>query len=140
MRKSSCVFVLNEKGKVLVIARKDNNKMFGLPGGELEEDKDSSFLECASRELFEETGIDLTVNLNKFIPLYVGEVNNYWCATYLVHIKKGDHLISTEEGLDYKWVSLDELVKIPPFSAYNKKVVEQYKSFALCSVINYIGK
>jgi 8-oxo-dGTP pyrophosphatase MutT (NUDIX family) len=53
------LFLMNEKGRVLTITRKGNENSFGLVGGKIDA-TDKSARHALDREVFEETGIDIS--------------------------------------------------------------------------------
>lgn len=56
---SACVYVENEKGEVLLVRSLHRSDTLELPGGAL--DKEESIVDCAIREVKEETGLDIEV-------------------------------------------------------------------------------
>lgn len=79
------IFIVNyETDKILIGKRKDNN-MFALPGGWLE--KLEEFEECGSREIKEETDLDIPANNLHHLRTYncLDPQNNYHnVAIYLL--------------------------------------------------------
>jgi len=59
--------VLNKDGKILMGKRGDC-KLYGLPGGHLE--RYESWEECSSRELKEETNLDIPPDQMKFVAMF----------------------------------------------------------------------
>ncbi len=66
MLNATAVVIVNENNEVLLQKRSDN-KMWGLPGGLME--LDESIEECAIREVKEETNLD--IEITKFIGVFI---------------------------------------------------------------------
>jgi 8-oxo-dGTP pyrophosphatase MutT (NUDIX family) len=136
--KAACVCLVNsESGTVLTVSRKNNKQVFTMPGGKCEPGE--SFIDCANRELEEETGYknkhcspsvffeDFHFNQEK-----PGTV--YYCKTILMifHpdlfdlVPVGEH----ETGI-IKWQSPNILVHpTNPLLDYNLKFFEEFKCHA----------
>ncbi len=76
------VLVINEKGQLLLQKRSDTGE-WGVPGGAMEPAE--TYIEAAKRELYEETGIEVS-DLNLF-GLYSGEER-------VIHYPNGDVVYS----------------------------------------------
>lgn len=107
---SNMCMVYDDKGKILVLNRKDK-KWCGIafPGGHVE--KNESFSDAVIREVFEETGLVI-----KF-PQLCGIKQWYESngTRYVVFCYKTNHfsgnIVSSDEG-DLSWVNLDEINKM----------------------------
>lgn len=132
MKYATCVLIPQD-GKFLAISRRNDTSLWGLPGGKC--DPLETNVECAQRELREETGI--IAAQTGFEPLWVGFCPgklappvDYWVTTYLwVDSRVHDHELKPEEGFALRWMTQDELCDpaVSPFADYNVKVFEAFK-------------
>ena len=107
------VIAFNERmTKVLCICNKCIHdkygyEQWGLPKGHMEE-TDKVYSKCASRELFEETGVRYNILQNKFV---FKRINN--TIYYPIIIKETSKLeqLDKKEILKVEWKSLEELKK-----------------------------
>jgi len=114
MNKSVQIVLLNEKGQVLAVSRKDNHNDFGLVGGKVDEGE--TIIEAAIRETKEETGLDIT-NLRCILQMFKNYKMGYtfladWSGT-----------IYTKEPHIVKWTSFETINK-GSFGEWNKIVTE----------------
>ena len=112
------VIVVNEQGNILMGKRTDNNE-WCIPGGSLEIGEQLE--ECASRELYEETGIrakpeHMILNAAKFIP---EPINKNGRRIFVVSISfiasEYDDIeleLDSREFSKYGWFSKDEIERI----------------------------
>lgn len=109
----SCVLVLNEKGHLLLQKRTDSFD-WGTIGGSLE--LGETFEEAAARELYEEAGLRaeqfelLTILSGKdmyYMYPHGDEVYNVM-AVFVVRNPIGEPSINDHEGLELRYLSLDE--------------------------------
>lgn len=128
----SSVVVINEKKEILLQKRSDN-KMWGLPGGAMEPGE--SYEEVAIRETKEETGLKIE-NL-KFIHLFSGEnihyiypngdevyntIARYESRTFSGNIKTSD------ESIELRWFHLNNLPNsIAPPKAIHEFLLNYYR-------------
>jgi len=106
-------FVYHNK-KVLLLKRNKNKKYFPehyeRPGGHLEK-IDSSLEQAISREILEETGLD--INIGKMYFTYSNKIDkiSYTEHSFLVQLNELEHKIklSEDEHVSYKWVSQEKL-------------------------------
>lgn len=94
--KSASVCMENMDGSILAVSRKDDFDDFSLPGGKMDEQDKGDYLECAIREVLEETGYEFDrTRLNPFSkynpPVYEGfHVNHkkphilYYCKVFWI--------------------------------------------------------
>lgn len=70
-----------------------------------------SALDCAKRELFEETGID-AINLEQ-IGMFVDDEKHtiYYEFLCVTDVDKNSILLQDGETIDYKWIAFDEIVE-----------------------------
>lgn len=108
------VLPLDEEGNVYCVRQfryPYREHLLELPAGKLERGEDP--LECAKRELSEETGFtaERYVSLGKLYPSpgYCGEILHLYLATGL---RRGARHLDAEEFLDNEKYSLDELVSM----------------------------
>lgn len=129
-----------EDNKFLVLYHNDL-KMYLYPGGHIDS-TDINILSGARREVLEETGLSnlkyLNISDNELIPLDIDThkikynerldlpEHYHFDFRYLFIIDKiQDIKIDINEMSDYKWISLDELIKDSNYS----KVVSKIKRF-----------
>ena len=108
------VVLINEKGEVLAVSRKDNHEDFGLVGGKVDEGETP--VEAAIREAKEETGLDVS-NLRCIYQRFRNDRMGY---TYLADYS-GE--INTDEPHVVKWASFDT-INNGSFGDWNKIVTE----------------
>lgn len=107
------IVLLNDKGEVLAVSRKDNHEDFGLVGGKVDPE-DVNPIAAAKRETKEETGLDIT-NLRL---IYAMHRNGRMGYTYLADWS-GE--IFTEEPHVVKWTSFDTIID-GTFGYWNQQV------------------
>ena len=111
---SQKAFVFNKDGKFLTMRRTktapSNPLKWDLPGGDIEFGEDPK--ESIIREIKEEAGFTVK-NLIPFdVEAHVDLKGEYWVTVvYRVFVLKGKLSISWEHDL-YKWVTLDEFLKL----------------------------
>lgn len=116
---AAVALIFNEdKSKLLGVSRKDNSKLFGLPGGKV--DVGESMYEGVIREVREETGI----NLNSATPIFIREDGEFVAAVYLATDYDGE--VSTKEAGVVAWITFEDL-KQGAFSEYNTKLEQHLK-------------
>lgn len=112
---SCCVVLTNENNEVLLQKRSDN-LLWGLPGGLME--LDETIEECAIREVKEETNLD--VEITKFIGVF-NNPNMTWrktdkarviCFSFQGKVIGGSLSIHDDESLAFDYFSLDNLPNI----------------------------
>ena len=84
-----------------------NNPKWGLPKGHMEEDED--FINCAKRELHEETG--LIVNINETDP-YIKINNSVYYVYYVLNKVNNITPIDTNEINESRFVEIEELLTL----------------------------
>lgn len=119
---SCCVVIPNEDGKILLQQRSDN-KLWGLPGGLKE--LDETLLECARREVFEETNLE--VEITDFIGVYINH-NMSWFQTDIAEVigfgfvgkpVQGELKINDNESIGFGYFDLSNLPQIHAIDNYN---------------------
>ncbi len=125
LRKAVNAIIRNDIGQILAVSRKDNKELFGLPGGKVDPE-DNTLEEAITREVLQETGIQLTkLTLVDSRPFGISE-DTFYEQNCFVGEWKGS--ITPQEELDaigetgvVKWVDKDVLEN-GFFGDYNKIV------------------
>jgi 8-oxo-dGTP pyrophosphatase MutT (NUDIX family) len=123
--------ILNDKGEVLAVSRKDDHNDFGLCGGKVDEDDYNHHpiepkLYAIEREVKEETG--LTVNMDSATLIFQTHKGGYMGITYLIPHWSGE--IHTEEPHVVKWVSFETVMR-GSFGKWNRMVHESLVSMGI---------
>ena len=140
----SLVLVEDEEGHILASSRRYNPRRLNLPGGKIDEEDvtghpdhgryyniDNTLLNCAIRELREETG--LHVELEDLVLLYTGvcthnpiedeeQEPDSICFTYLATKWSGTPKQPDGEP-PIRWVTWEDLIKSTPYPEYNTQVL-----------------
>ena len=98
--KTSKVIITDHNRRVLML--KNGWKEWELPGGHAE--KRESYINCAKREVYEETGIRI-VNIER-----VKIIDH--CTIFYSIINKRVNIKLSSEHMKYKWITLDKLTDI----------------------------
>ena len=105
--------------KVLLLQRNDGNNVWEIPGGKRENNED--IVDALKREVQEETGLII----NEYKLVYVSPIfenhpvlKPFLNIGYLCLVDNSDVIISNEH-IDYKWVSVEELVNYLDNDIYN---------------------
>ena len=132
------VIIFCENNKILLLQRKDNPNYWQSVTGSIE--KDESPKQCAEREVFEETGL----NVNRYIFYSLHQMNQYqiypeWkyrydknVSTNIEHLfalqlpKKEHIIINTQEHVDYIWADHEDAMK-KVFSWTNRNALINFK-------------
>ena len=117
---ASSVVVRNEKGEILLVQEADSRVRgkWNLPGGHAEDGE--SPLECAIRELHEETGLRVTPDGLLGIYRHADGGLNF---VYVAHLASDEAPVTTgEDILSAQWLSIEEAVALPSAEVlrYNK--------------------
>ena len=107
-------FLFNEDGKFLTMRRTktapSNSLKWDLPGGDVEFGEDP--IKSIKREIKEETGFTVGDLVPFDIEAHFDLKDEYWVTVAFKAFKpKGKMLISWEHDL-YKWVTIDEFLKL----------------------------
>lgn len=123
----TAVCVLYEKdGLFLSVSRKDDPTDFGLPGGKLDEGE--TLIQCAKRELLEETGYVLQIS--PWNPFFMVDENGMFTVTFKATSSDSigkEVILSTDEeetGV-VSFVDKEELCK-GSFSSYNQAMLNHF--------------
>jgi hypothetical protein len=123
MKYSAQVVLINEKGLILGVSRKDNHKDMGLPGGKMEDEDMGNIQITAIRETKEETGLDVTNLQMVFATHKYGFMSYTYLANYTGEINHNEpHVV--------KWVPMQVLIN-GSFGKYNKLVSESLKDMKI---------
>ena len=122
MKQAVQVVLLNEVGEVLAVSRKDDHNDFGLIGGKVDPE-DNSTEDAAIRETKEETGLDIT-NLRLIFSMHK---DGYMGYTYLADYS-GE--INTNEPHVVKWTNFKTITE-GSFGYWNKLVAESLSSMGI---------
>ena len=117
--------ILNDKGEVLAVSRKDDHNDFGLVGGKMDPE-DLTPKAAIAREVFEETGI--RINTATMQVVFQMHRDDYMGITYLIKQWHGE--INTDEPHVVKWTSFDE-VMIGSFGYWNNMVRDSLDSMGV---------
>lgn len=105
--------------KVLLLQRNDGNNVWEIPGGKRENNED--IVDALKREVQEETGLII----NEYKLVYVSPIfenhpvlKPFLNIGYLCLVDNSDVVISNEH-IDYKWVSVEELTSYLDKDIYN---------------------
>ena len=105
--------------KVLLLQRNDGNNVWEIPGGKRENNED--IVDALKREVQEETGLII----NEYKIVYVSPIfenhpvlKPFLNIGYLCLVDESNVTISNEH-LDYKWVSVEELSSYLDKDIYN---------------------
>ena len=105
--------------KVLLLQRNDGNNVWEIPGGKRENNED--IVDALKREVQEETGLII----NEYKLVYVSPIfenhpvlKPFLNIGYLCFVDNSDVIISNEH-IDYKWVSIEELANYLDNDIYN---------------------
>ena len=109
-----------------MLKRGDNAK-WTMPGGTL--DFGESLIECATREVKEETGLDVNVidvigtytDPNILVAYSDGEVRQEFTIVYASDRFAGDVQLD-EESTAYSWISFDDVMNIEMASSQKRRV------------------
>lgn len=111
------IVLLNEKGEVLSVSRKDNHNDMGLIGGK-RESVDKTLIDAAIRECKEETGLDIK-NLRMVFAMCK---DGYMGYTYLADYDSNQEL-KTDEPHVIKWTGFKTIID-GSFGKWNALVAE----------------
>ena len=123
--------IQDREKRILLVQRRDNN-VWEMPGGSME--LDQSVVDCIKQEVKEETG--LNVALATPISLYSGPrfsfTNRYddelqpLIIVFRIDEWGGSLLSETDETVDARFFSLDEIPDIPKMF---REIIEDLKNF-----------
>ena len=123
IRKSSRLIIVDKKGRLLLFLYQDEHQgpFWATAGGELKEGE--SYLEAAKRELYEETGLRLKIDVllkerDEIYPVARSSPARWLEKYYLVSCPENSEIYAaqwTDEEKstiqEWKWWSFDEMVE-----------------------------
>lgn len=133
---ASCIAILSQDNMLFVANRRNKPEELCFPGGKL--DPDESIVSNVCRELKEETGMIL--NECEIIPVYSGfcwpkadkpDEEPYWCVGFVVKLTQPHNEVmktqGVEDGIEGKWVSLEEFTQKSAFPQYDENLIKAVK-------------
>ena len=131
--------IMNNKDEILLLERRkdDRNTGYGwcLPGG-VKENDDKSVLHCLTREIKEETGIDITIGdfyyLTEKINYKEVRKRNFNINFFVVNQRNDyNNITISNEHTSYKWFSMDEIKESNDILRLTKDVLvsDNFKEF-----------
>ena len=133
-KQAACVLVMTVNGKILMVTRKDSDKL-GLPGGKVDPGETPS--EAAARELQEETG--MIINHETLLPIYAAWVDGYYCHTFIgvnpqtlkpKAIKDIEEEREYEPGIIVKTIPMNEVIDVSHYEMYNIGALQSFISYS----------
>lgn len=124
-KRAAIMFIVNEKGLVLSVSRKDDTSKVGLPGGKV--DPGETPKEAAARELYEECGLIAT---NLELVFVHQDEGRYKTFCYIGDVTG---TINTLEQGTIRWVDPDVLLnpEFSPFAPYNEKLFKKLRKLGV---------
>lgn len=117
IKPAAAVALFDGDARILLLRRKDSDK-WTMPGGTM--DFGESLVQCALREVREETGLDIEINgligtytdPNILIAYSDGEIRQEFTLVYAGEIKSGNLTID-HESKEAVWVSIADGLSLP---------------------------
>lgn len=122
-KRASCVLIIDLESQTYLSVFK-NKYSYNIPGGKCFINETD--IDCAIREIQEETGLFL--DQNHMSLLMAEQCENFFVSTYLTYVWF-DNNISTDEDHFVEFVPLNNLLinKNPLWIKYHKKLLNQLK-------------
>lgn len=138
------IFVFNSSSNKFLVGKRIKEKSFGLPGGKLEYGE--SFEECAKRELFEETNINIDESRFKYLCSFNcinKELEYHWVEIFMtIHITSEEEktIFNNEphKSEDWIWLSFDETQSLSASNQLFIGLKTFLKKFNIHSIQNII--
>lgn len=110
IEEKACGCIIIDNGKVLLIQQTQDH--WGFPKGHVEENETE--VETATREVKEETNIDVEIDENKRYTMeYYTDKGAYKQVVFFIAKKiGGEEKYQEEEIIDMRWVTLEEALKL----------------------------
>lgn len=119
---ASVAIIFRKDNKILCVSRKDNDELFGLIGGKIDEGETPE--DALHREVKEETGLDLIA----YSEFDVRQVDNGVKAyLFMVPFYGWAGEPRNDEGCILKWMTFQELVDKSAFPEYNISTLNKLK-------------
>jgi len=115
--------IIFHNGKILVTTRPEHEVYGGLwefPGGKKEEHE--TLEECLLREIKEELGIE--IDINRFFTKIFHTYPNFSITLYVFFCSYKSGELKPLPTVRYRWVTMEELEKLP-FLEADKKVIKE---------------
>lgn len=123
MKKAVQVVLINDKGEILAVSRKDNHEDMGLIGGKVDPEDNDDIYKAAIRETKEETGLDI------YDLELIFAIHKYTRMQYTFLAKyKGE--VFHNEPHAVKWCDFNEVIK-GSFGEFNKLVGKSLDSMGV---------
>ena len=111
-------------GDDILVVKDRLYKKYKLPGGYI--DTEENISQTLEREVFEETGINVTlesiVSIGHFSPGQFNESNLYIVCN-AKPLSKTINVADSQEIIEAKWINVDEYLGSGEIHPYNKKIV-----------------
>jgi len=125
IKQAVCLFIQDEDGKILGVARRNEHEKFGLPGGKV--DGRETHTNAAIRELEEETSV--IVFPWDMYPVFTSichgdDGNDFMCTTFFVERWWGEP--KQGDAGPVKWLD-PEVILSGPFGKYNLALILRLK-------------
>ncbi len=138
------IFVFNSSSNKFLVGKRIKEESFGLPGGKLEYGE--SFEECAKRELFEETNINIDESRFKYLCSFNcinKELEYHWVEIFMtVHITSEEEktIVNNEphKSEDWIWLSFEEIQSLNASNQIFIGLKTFLKKFNIHSIQNII--
>lgn len=126
---AACILCIHpDTGNVLAATRPGTTDQWGLIGGKV--DPGETFEQAAYREFREETGVNLTCQL-EYITTMVDAVDYEVAvyrvprsaAHYIAHLLEGKGIYSIEPRIQVGYVPMMEVCKFGPFQEFNSRLL-----------------
>lgn len=117
--KTASIVCIRRGDRFLVVRNRRNPEWYSFPGGMKEPHEGP--LECAVRELREETG--LHADIAYWIYEARGSVNPEVTVQVFTCAAEGEP-VSAEEGCDVRWMTREELLRQGPYAAFYERFLK----------------
>jgi 8-oxo-dGTP pyrophosphatase MutT (NUDIX family) len=126
IKPAAAVALFDGDGRILLLRRQDNDQ-WTMPGGTM--DFGESLVECAVREVREETGFDIEISgligtytdPNVLIAYSDGEIRQEFTVVYAANIKRGELRID-HESKEAGWLSIADGLSLPMADSQRRRL------------------